>query len=148
MEPKEIKIKVVLVVDDYEGIREAMQLLLESYGIFSFTAKSEEEVIKVVNNEELDAIIIELALTRNFLTNPSACKKTNKYIWAGLYLLERIEEVLKNKSESEKVNVIIHTSLSKEMLMEDGFIFMESEVSHYLTKGVQDSEILVGMIND
>ena len=135
--------KTILIIDDYEGMRDSLKLYLQAYDMNPLPAENEEEAIKVLNNEQPDVVIMELALNPRYLTNPDSKEKRSKYIGAGLYLLKRIEKETKNK-----LKIIILTSFDKDLLCEDGFPEIKyGETYLHLLKGGQNHETLVSSIN-
>ncbi len=53
---------IVLVVDDEEGVRESLARALEDEGYEVLTSNSGEDAIKVVRDQNLDLILLDILL--------------------------------------------------------------------------------------
>ncbi len=54
--------KRVLIVEDSHDIAEALQMLIEMRGYLAFVANSGSEALKIAGDEQLDLILMDLAL--------------------------------------------------------------------------------------
>ncbi len=52
----------ILVVDDSEGVRAAVSMLLEDHGITAFTASNQQEALNAIQHAEYDLVLVDVQL--------------------------------------------------------------------------------------
>ncbi|MFH0791491.1 MAG: response regulator [Candidatus Omnitrophota bacterium] len=100
MEVKKIKL---LVIDDEVDIRESLARIIERYGYSVLTAQNGEEGLKVINEQDIDIVLCDIAMPKmdgiEFLKNVRKITlKTEVIIITGESTVDRCAEAIKQNT--------------------------------------------------
>lgn len=106
--------KILLVSPNGLGV-ESKKELLESTDREVFIAKSEEEVIRIVKNEEITVMLLEPLLSANFLIDDNQPIKNIEIGGVGLILFKKIHKAFPD------IRIILLTVVSQKNTLKAGF---------------------------
>jgi len=109
----------ILIIENPLILGKTLAEILGRFNMITFYTKNEEETIEVLNKEKPEVIMIEPVLPHNFLTDAKKTIRGSEYIGVGLYILEKIEEIIKNFTKTPRI--FIYTVASLAILEKDGF---------------------------